>query len=397
MFDSDHTSGTFTYKSGTTTVTKNLAEGHLHYTTSRETHNSRSAWIKRTNESKQRVIRTYFADSTEKQLFPIDFFKDSANLSDLEVSVSVNGSRKTLTTDYTLVDGTTNKYVKFVKELSVNDQVRIAGYSSADKVDGKGIYELPDNLATNSLNKQLGTFTFGQVLGHVRDILDKNQDVTGSIPGTSNLRDKPDSRLKGGSIQQHEATLLPAVFGLIDQDSNAIRAIEHASQEYEKWYNAFLTHAIGTAYEGIAADRVDEIVSAITPGRNSTFPFYYEDMIGWGENVSSRTYTVLGEDQTEYALDSQHDITTTSNRAVYVYLNGSQLLLGTDYTFSTTDDSTQTQQEVSYHHHQLNLECILSSNLNRSLIQLISLTQLLSEDTMDQLLKRMVMSGMILY
>ena len=339
VFDSDHTSGTFTYKSGSTTVTKKLAEGHLHYTTGRETHNSRSAWIKRTNESKQRTVRTFTADETEKQLFPIDSYKNSASLTDLEVSVSVNGARKTLSTDYTLVDGTTNRYVKFVNELAVNDQIRIAGHSSADKVANKGIYEVPESLSTNSLNQQLGTFTFGQILGHVRDIFDKNQDVTGSIPGTSNLRDKPDARLKGGSIHQHEAPLLPAVFGLIDQDTNVITAMDYASQEYEKWYNAFLTHATGTAYEGVAADRVDEIITSITPGRNSTFPFFYEDMLGWGENVSTRTYTVLGSSQVDYALDSQHNITTPSNRAVYVYLNDVQLILGTDYTFSTTDDS----------------------------------------------------------
>ena len=105
-----------------------------------------------------------------------------------------------------------------------------------------------------------------------------------------------------------------------------ITAIDYVRQEYEKWYNAFLTHATGTAYEGVAADRVDEIIAAITPGRNSTFPFYYEDMVGWGENVSTRSYTVMGASQTDYALDSQHDITTLSNRAVYVYLNDVQLI-----------------------------------------------------------------------
>ena len=339
VFDSDHTSGTFTYKSGTTTVTENLAIGHLHYTTGRSTHNSKSAWIKRTNESRQRAIRTFIADDTEKQLFPIDFYKNSASLIDLELSVSVNGVRKTLTTDYTLVNGTTNSYVKFNKELSVNDQIRIAGHSSADKIVGKGIYEIPDNLDTNSLNQQVGTFTYGQIMNHVADIFDKNQDIAGSVPGTSNLRDKPDARLKGGSIHQHEAPLLPAIFGLIDQDSNVISAIEHAGQEYEKWYHAFLTHTTGTAYEGVAADRVDEIISLITQGRNSSFPFFYEDMAGWGENVSTRSYTVQGASQTDYALDSQHDITTPSNRAVYVYLNDVQLLVGNDYTFSTTDDS----------------------------------------------------------
>ena len=97
----------------------------------------------------------------------------------------------------------------------------------------------------------MGTFTFGQILNHVRDILDKNQDITGSIPGVSNLRDKPDARLKGGSIHQHEGPLVPAVFGLIDQDANFALATDYVGQEYEKWYNAFLTHAIGTAYEGV--------------------------------------------------------------------------------------------------------------------------------------------------
>ena len=339
VFESDHTSGTFTYTSGKTSVSKNLAEGHLHYTTGRTTHNSKSAWIERTNESRQRVIRTLIVDATEKQYFPIDFYKNSAALTDLEISVSVNGSRKTLTTDYTLVDGTTNKYVKFNSELKVNDQIRMAGYSSAVKVEDKGIYEIPENLATNSLNQQIGTFTFGQVLAHVKDIFDRNAEVNGAIPGVSNLRDKPDARLKGGTIHQHEGPLVPAVFGLIDQNANVITAIDYVNQEYEKWYNSFLTHVTGTAYEGIARDRVDEIISSISQGRNSTFPFFYEDMAGWGENVSTRTYTVPDADQTEYAIDSQHDITTPSNRAVYVYLNNVQLLLGTDYTFSTDDDS----------------------------------------------------------
>ena len=339
VFDSDHTSGTFTYKSGSQTLTKNLAEGHLHYTTGKSTHNSRSPWVKRTNESKQRVIRTFIVDTTEKQLFPIDFYKNSADLTDLEISVAVNGSRKTISTDYTLVNGTKNKYIKFNNELEVDDQLRIAGYSSADKVKGKGIYEIPENLATNGLNEQLGTFTFGQILNHVKDIFDKNQDVTGAIPGVSNLRDKPDARLKGGSILQHEGSLIPAIFNLIDKEINFNLAADYVTLEYEKWYNAFLTHATGTAYEGIAADRVDEIISAITPGRNSSFPFYYEDMLGWGENVSTRNYTVQGSSQVDYALDSQHSITTLSNRAVYVYLNGVQLILGTDYTFSTADDS----------------------------------------------------------
>ncbi len=339
VFDSDHTSGTFTYRSGTSTITKNLASGHLHYTTGRSTDNHRSAWIERTDDSEQRVIRTYIVGDTEKRLFPIDFFANSADLSDLKVSVNVNGIRQTLGTDYTLVDGTTNKYVRFVDELKVDDQIRIAGYSSADKVDGKGIYEIAENLAVNATNDQSGTFTFGQILKHVKDMFDKDQDLTGAIPGNSNLRDNPDARLKGGTILQHGGSLMPAIFGLVDQNSNLMTAIDYVNSEYQKWYDSFLTKAVGTAYEGVVADRVDEIISSINKGRTSKFPFYYEDMLGHGENVSTRSYTVQGSSQTDYAIDSQHDITTLSNRAVYVYHNDVQLILGSDYTFNTEDDS----------------------------------------------------------
>ena len=245
VFESDHTSGTFTYKEGTTTYTKNLAEGHLHYTTSRTTHNSRSAWIERTNPSKQRVIRTHTVGKTEKKLFPVDCYDKSASLTDLEISVSVNGEKKSLTTDYTLVNGTKNKYVKFVKDLDIDDQVRLSVYSASDKVKDKGIYEVPDNLSTNSVNDKLGTFTYGKILRHVRDIFEKNSDLSGRLPGNTNLRDNPDSRLLGGTIHQHEGPLLPAIYGLIDQDSNVINAIEYTAHEYEKWYDAFLTQGKG--------------------------------------------------------------------------------------------------------------------------------------------------------
>ncbi len=347
VFESDHSAGTFTYKEGTKVITKKLAEGHLHYTTSRTTHNSKSAWIKRTNDSKQRVIRTFIVDETEKQLFPIDMFKNSTSLADLEVSVSVNGVKKHLTTDYTLESGTTNKYVKFVKKQKVNDQIRLACYSGSVKIKDKGIYEVPDNLATNSQNLQLGQFTYGQIVNHVKDIFDKDQELTGSIPGISNLRDKPTARLKGGKILQHEGSLMPAIFGLIDRDSNVVNAIDFTNKEYEKWYNSFLSIAVGTAYEGNAADRVDEIITKMREGKGSAFPYYYEDMLGWGENVSTRTYTVAGTTQTEYALDSQHSTTALSSRAVYVYVNDVQLILGHDYTFSTTDDTVNITKSLT--------------------------------------------------
>jgi len=339
VFESDLSSGTFTYKNGNTFLTKNYGAGHLHYTTSRTTHNSKSAWVQRAEQSKQRVIRTYTVTEDELQYFAVDVFKDSNNLSDLAVSVDVNHIRQDLTTNYTLVDGTTNKYVKFNLNLAVGDLVKLECYSSAKKVDGKGLYEVPENLSINPLNEQLNEFTYGQVMTHVHDIHEKNLNITGTFPGSTNLRDLPDVRLKGGTILQHRGPLTAAMFNLIDQRANAVSAIDYVNQEYQNFRQSFLGYQPGTTYDGVVADRVDEIIADMSANKDNSFPFYYEDMIGTGENVTTRTYTVQDASEIEYAIDAQFDITTVSNRAVYVYLNDVQLIRDTDYTFSTADDS----------------------------------------------------------
>ena len=102
---------------------------------------------------------------------------------------------------------------------------------------------------------------------------------------------------------------------------------------------SFLNKTTGKTFAGDIPGFVDEVIISLGADKDKSFPFYYEDMVGYGPNVSTRTYTVLDSSETEYAIDSLHDISTVSNRAVYVYLNDVQLVLGTDYTFSTTDES----------------------------------------------------------
>ena len=339
VFESDLSSGSFTYTSGNDSVTKKYGSGHLHYTTGLTTHNSKSGWIEREEESKQRVIKTIVVTSDEKKLFPIDVYKNSKSLTDLEVSVDVNHVRKDLTTDYTLADGTVNKYVSFNKDLAVNDIVKISTYSATKKVDGIGLYEVPENLSVNPFNAQLSEFTFGEILNHVHDIQEKNIDVVGTIPGSSNLRDLPEVRTKGGTILQHTGALPQGIFNLIDQNANTIRGLEYASLEYEKFRDSFISKSFGKNFTGDVPEFVDEILTAIADEKNQTFPFFYEDMVGFGKNVSTKTYTVQDSSEVDYAIDSVHKMNTVSNRAVYVYVNDVQLTHNTDYTFNTTDDS----------------------------------------------------------
>ena len=155
-------------------------------------------------------------------------------------------------------------------------------------------------------------------------------------------------RIKGGTIIQHSAPLPQAMFLLIDQNANAISAIEYCSLEYQKFKEGFQSNiTTGKSYEGDPAVAVDEIIKSMHGERGISFPFFYEDMIGYGEKVSTRTYTVQDNTETEYAVDSQFDLTVSSNRAIYVYLNNTQLLQGYDYTFSATDDSVNITAALS--------------------------------------------------
>jgi len=338
VFTSDFATGSFQYNIDDKSYTKNFNTGHAHQILSRDNHVSRCGWIERKEESRQRVTRLFTVTRDELKLFPVDVFENSKSLSDLSVTVDVNHITQNLGTDYTLVDGLTYKYVKFAKDLNVNDLIKLSCYSSAKKIPSKGIYEVSENISVNPFNAQLSDFTYGQILNHVHDINEKNVEMIGDTPGSSNLRDIGNVRLEGGTIIQHSAALPQAMFLLIDQNANVIKSIEYCNNEYQKFKETFLANTQGSSHEGLILNRVDEIIKNISNNKNASFPFYYDDMMGHGENLTVRNYTVQDSEETEYAIDSQFDVTTTSRRAVYVYLNDQILLLGYDYNFSTESD-----------------------------------------------------------
>jgi len=347
LFSTDISSGSFSYKSGEQFISRNFATAQVAYNKKNATKEFKTSWIKRKEQSKQRVIKTFLVTADELRRFPIDVYANSASLTDLEITVDVNHHTQNLDIDYELVNGATNKYVKFTYDLAVDDLIKIQCYSSANKIKGKGLYQIPENLSINPFNEQISEFTFGQVLNHVHDINEKNTDLVGDTPGNSNLRDLPDVRLQGGTILQHSAPLAQGIFCLIDQNSNAISAIEYCNLEYQKFKENFLTYSTNSSHEGTIADKVDSVIKDIAGDRNNSFPFFYEDMIGYGEKATIRNYTVQDSSETQYAIDSQFNTTKTSNRAVYVYLNDTQLILGYDYTFSDVDDSVNIITDLS--------------------------------------------------
>ncbi len=341
LFKTDISSGSFNYKSGEQLVKKNFSIAQVAYNKRDGSVQFKTSWVKRNEPSKQRVIRTFVVDDSEFRRFPIDVYDNSASVQDIQVHVDVNDQAQGLGSDYTLINGTTNKFIVFSRDLATNDLVKIQCFSTNNKLQTKGLYEIPENLSTNPLNEQISEFTFGQVLNHVHDINEKNETLVGVVPGNSNLRDIPDVRLQGGTILQHSASLPPAMFLLTDKNTNAISAIDYCSLEYQKFKENFLSQASVSSREGSVASNFDAIIKDMAGDKTSAFPFFYEDMMGYGERATTRNYTVQDNTQTEFAIDSQFDTSSPSNRAVYIYRNDVLLILGDDYTFNTVDDSVK--------------------------------------------------------
>ena len=74
-------------------------------------------------------------------------------------------------------------------------------------------------------------------------------------------------------------------------------------------------------------------VIIINKDNNNNLPYFKTDMMGIGA-FKTTTHTVLDLDNKFFALSSSFDLTALSNKAVYVYHNGTQMIHDVDYVFS---------------------------------------------------------------
>src|SRR6056300_1571759 len=188
VFSFDLVQDSFNYQENLQTLSKSTEVSFLRKYKTRDEYTVLSAWEKSNEESFQRIIRQF--DSTENLLhdFPVDCVDNSANISDLNVKVFVNGIIKVENQDYELnrIDGVV--YVRFNNDLTAEDSCVLKVKTSTTKND-IGYYEAPKNLINNPLNQNITEFTLGQVTDHVQDIITEIPGFQGNIIGANNLRD----------------------------------------------------------------------------------------------------------------------------------------------------------------------------------------------------------------
>jgi hypothetical protein len=219
--------------------------------------------------------------------------------------------------------------------LAVNDQIDILIYSQ--QVSSLGYYEIPRNLDFNTENKNFDRLTLGQMRNHLTTMVGNSNRVVGQVPGASNLRDIT-IKQQGGSIVQHASPILYSELFLVDSDVNFIKGLDLARHEYSNFKNKFLELALTTPDLNLSdpVSATDTLLKKINAVKSRSFPWYYSDMVPYGDVKNVIEYNIINAQIRGYELSSIFDDSSLSNLAVLVYINNRQLIKGVDYTFDTT-------------------------------------------------------------
>jgi hypothetical protein len=296
-----------------------------------------NAWTKTVEPTEQFQIVTKFFDgsmiSVNEVLYPfvqIDILP-IAQTTVPHLKVFVNNTLLVPVTDYNIVTIGVYYAIALTGALTVGDKIDVEIYS--DSVSSIAYYKIPENLDFNPLNDIFPVITLGQLRTHYNTLIENTTtSSTGNIPVQDNYL-----KAQGGTLYQHSSPLIYSMSFLNDPDLNFVNSLELAKREYTKFKNKFLSLCSSLTnidYNNPSAG-VDTILQNINAIKNNSFPWYYSDMVPQGSNYTTLTYSVLNVRQTNYEISSIFDNTQLSNRAVLIWVNGVQQLLGTDYTFST--------------------------------------------------------------
>ena len=329
-------SGTYQYTSDSATVTNTIRQYHFHQQRTGYTRTLRNNWMKLPFENLQKIVKIYTAQAND-EYFEIDQYLDVTTLDDLSVQVFLNGVH---TENFTTQTINTRKYVKLDTAASADDVITVKAFSTVGTPSGQGFFETSPGLARNPLNQNITHMTLGDVIQHYTSATQEIDTFTGTAVGQNNTRDINMSWQYGTTILQHAGSIPLASVFLKDAVMNIPRAMRYAGREYEKFKIQIIEQANAQSLDGTDENNLDTILRALNQNKNSTFPFYKSDMLGYGDDKTVLSYTVSETSIVYYPISSQFTLNTLSERAVYVYLNDTQLVHGQDYVFTTTADSS---------------------------------------------------------
>jgi len=322
-FNFDWDTQTVTYEIDRESYSVDISTGFFKFNDTGEFGNN---WVETNNTYLQPIIDSVIVENpTNTVSFTTLNWQDITDDMSVEIYFYLNG--KKLTSAWEQVAGT----FTFSHTFSAKDVLVIKIFS--DLVPNTGYYEVPVGLEKNPLNEILTTFTFGQATDHVSTGIEFSTEFSGVFPGASNLRDLVGYQNHNKRFLKHSSLAPASIALLVDKKLNIVKSIKYAKKAYSEFKNNFLKLSGEFEYNDDVPSTVDNILSALSKTKTSISPFNDSDMVGTGA-YSVIEYTVEDVGIKTFSLSQHFDLKTQSTRAVYVYINGRQLINSKDYQFN---------------------------------------------------------------
>ena len=235
--------------------------------------------------------------------------------------------------NYNLIPQDNYLFAVFTSNLKLHDRVLIKLFTY-QLPNTLGYYEPSLGLTNNPLNGPISELTLAEVSDHLRTIAHTHPDFVGSVIGPNNLRDLGVIGVYGTRLISHIEPMSFAHFFLGIQQHNIIPAIRKVAADYQNFKSGFISKVNEISNALSPSDAVDIILSTFNAGKDSQFPYGYTDMLAYGNDYTSRKYTVTDLRITTYSIISAVDTADLNERAVLIYLNNKQLIANRDYRFN---------------------------------------------------------------
>ena len=332
LFEFNLLTDRFSIQDEDTLITIKTDTAFLRKYRSRETFAYVNSWSTTPTRFKQYVVRDIQYSLGNKNNFKIDVYKNPADLDDLTVHVYKRDLLLAKGKDYNLESRDKNVYINLTNDLQEGEFITVKTHSSATKNEN-GYYELPISLERNPLNEDIKEFTLGEVFDHVRSMIEDINDFEGIYPGNNNLRDIKNISRFGKRFVKHDAGLANAIYHFTSKDFNIIKALQYSKSKYMEFKRNFADMSDKLGFDGEVNIHFDKILQELNKDKNKTRPFYFSDMIAYGPSIRN-TYAVVDKNIDYYPLTNPFSLDNLSEKSVYIYLNGTQLVYKRDYTFN---------------------------------------------------------------
>ena len=330
-------SSTFQYVDEGTIIEQPIRQYHIHsYQQGSTRHVSINNWQKIKVENTQRIIKIYQSNNNE-HYFEVDHYLNPTTLNDLSVQVFLNGN---LIKTYTTENINNRLYVKTDSVVKPGNVITVKCHSKVGAPSGQGFFETPTSLQRNAKNENFIKFTLGDIIKHYNLATQEVQDLQGTPIGINNSRDIKDLFAYGTLIMQHSGSDVLAHILLKDDVLDLTQALRFSAREYEKFKQSLIERSKEISSDNLNDQNLNRLIALINENKTDTMPFVATDMLGFGNDSITNSYTVVDPQVVNYPISQKHNLNELSNRAVYVYLNNSQLTYGADYEFTDIADSS---------------------------------------------------------